>query len=160
MTQPALTAEEILTWNDKTATGWRQLLADNPELLSQPCDIAGTKTVAELLQHIVAAQLRYAERLADLPITDYADIPFDSVESIYAVHDRAITILRQLIASDIDWNESIDYATRSMGSLRSDRKTILFPRWNTRSIQTMSASPMAPSSSTVRPIALGPKCIL
>jgi uncharacterized damage-inducible protein DinB len=126
MTQPALTAEEILTWNDKTATGWRQLLADNPELLSQPCDIAGTKTVAELLQHIVAAQLRYAERLADLPITDYADIPFDSVESIYAVHDRAITILRQLIASDIDWNESIDYATRSMGSLRSDRKTILF----------------------------------
>lgn len=126
MTQPALTAEEILIWNDKTATGWRQLLADHPELLTQPCDVAGTKTVAELLQHIVAAQLRYAERLADLPITDYAAIPFDSVESIYAVHDRAIKILRQLIASDIDWNESIDYVTRSMGSLRSDRKTILF----------------------------------
>jgi uncharacterized damage-inducible protein DinB len=126
MTQPALTAEEILTWNDKTATGWRQLLSDHPELLSQTCDIAGTKTVAELLQHIVAAQLRYAERLADLPITDYAAIPFDSVASIYAVHDRAIKILRRLITSDIDWNESIDYATRSMGSLRSDRKTILF----------------------------------
>ena len=126
MTQPALTAEEILTWNDKTATGWRQLLTDHPELLNQSCDIAGTKTVAELLQHIVAAQLRYAERLADLPITDYAAIPFDSVESIYAVHDRAIKIMRQLITSDVDWNESIDYATRAMGTLRSDRKTILF----------------------------------
>ena len=126
MTQPALTAEEILTWNDKTAMGWRQLLADHPELLNQTCDIAGTKTVAELLQHIVAAQLRYAERLANLPITDYAAIPFDSVESIYAVHDRAIKIMRQLITSDIDWNESIDYVTRAMGSLRSDRKTILF----------------------------------
>ena len=64
MTQPILTAEEILAWNEKTAQGWRQLLTSHPELLTQPCDIAGTKNVAELLQHIVAAQLRYAERLA------------------------------------------------------------------------------------------------
>jgi uncharacterized damage-inducible protein DinB len=126
MTQPILTAEEVIAWNEETASRWRQLLANHPELLKQPCDIAGTKTVAELLQHIVAAQLRFAERLANLPITDYAAIPFDSVESIYAIHDRAIKILRQLITSDIDWNESIDYVTRSMGSLRSDRKTILF----------------------------------
>jgi uncharacterized damage-inducible protein DinB len=126
MTQPILTAEEILIWNDKTATGWRQLLASHPELLNQPCDIAGTKTVAELLQHIVAAQLRYAERLAGLPISDYAAIPLDSVESIYATHDRATRIFRQLITTDIDWNEPIDFVTRSMGTLHSDRKTILF----------------------------------
>jgi uncharacterized damage-inducible protein DinB len=126
MTQPILTAEEILIWNDKTATGWRQLLANHPELLNQPCDIAGTKTVAELLQHIVAAQLRYAERLAGLPISDYAAISLDSVESIYATHDRATRIFRQLITTDIDWNESIDFVTRSMGTLHSDRKTILF----------------------------------
>jgi uncharacterized damage-inducible protein DinB len=126
MTQPILTAEEILIWNEKTATGWRQLLAIHPELLNQSCDIAGTKTVAELLQHIVAAQLRYAERLAGLPISDYAAIPLDSVESIYATHDRAAKIFRQLLTSDIDWDESIDYVTRTMGSLRSDRKTILF----------------------------------
>jgi len=126
MTQPYLTAEEILIWNEKTASGWRQLLANHPEVLNQPCDIAGTKTVAELLQHIVAAQLRYAERLAGLPISDYAAIPLDSVESIYATNDRATRIFRQLLTSDIDWNESIDFVTRSMGTLRSDRKTILF----------------------------------
>ena len=126
MTQPILTAEDILAWNQKTAQGWRQLLANHPELLTQPCDIAGTKTVAELLQHIVAAQLRYAERLAGLPISDYATIPFDSVESIYAIHDRAVTIFQQLFVSNIDWNESIDFTTRTMGTLHSDRKTILF----------------------------------
>ena len=70
MSEPVLTAEEILAWNEKTAKGWRQLLTNHPELLTQSCDIAGTKTVAELLQHIVAAQLRYAERLAGLPISD------------------------------------------------------------------------------------------
>ncbi|MEO6804889.1 MAG: DinB family protein [Edaphobacter sp.] len=126
MTQPVLTAEGILAWNEKTAQGWRRFLTAHPELLAQPCDIAGTKSVAELLQHIVAAQLRYAERLAGLPISDYAAIPFDSVESIYAVHDHAVVIFRQLLASDIDWSESIDFATRTAGTLHSDRKTILF----------------------------------
>jgi hypothetical protein len=113
MTQPFLTAEEILAWNDKTAQGWRQLLTSHPELLTQPCDIAETKTVAQLLQHIVAAQLRYAERLAGLPISDYDAIPFDSVESIYATHDRAIAIFQQLVASDINWHEPLEFTTRS-----------------------------------------------
>lgn len=126
MTQPILTAEEVLAWNEKTAQNWRQLLTHHPELLTQPCDIAGTKTVAELLQHIVAVQLRYAERLADLPVSDYAAIPFDSAESIYATHDRTIAIFQQLLASDIDWNEPLEFTTRSMGPARSNRKTILF----------------------------------
>ena len=126
MTQPFLTAEEILAWNDKTAQGWRQLLTTHPELLTQPCDIAGTKTVGELLQHIVAAQLRYAERLSDLPISDYATIPFDSVDSIYSAHDRSTTLFKQLLVSDINWDEPLDFTTRTMGTLHSNRKTILF----------------------------------
>ncbi|MGH9598196.1 MAG: DinB family protein [Edaphobacter sp.] len=126
MTQPVLIAEEILSWNEKTAQGWRLFLTSHPELLTQPCDIAGTKSVAELLQHIVAAQLRYAERLAGLPISDYAAIPFDSVESIYAVHDRSVVIFQQLLTSDIDWREPVDFVTRTAGTLHSDRKTILF----------------------------------
>jgi uncharacterized damage-inducible protein DinB len=126
MSQPSLSAGEILAWNEKTAAGWRKFLGDHPELLIQPCDIAGTKNVAELLQHIVAAQLRYAERLAGLPVSDYAAIPFESVESIYAVHDRSVTIFQQLFALDIDWTEPIDFVTRTAGTLHSDRKTILF----------------------------------
>jgi uncharacterized damage-inducible protein DinB len=126
MTQPILAAEEVLAWNEKTAQNWRQLLISHPELLTQPCDIAGTKTVAELLQHIVAVELRYAERLAGLPISEYADVPFDSVESIYATHDRAVVIFQRLLTSDINWAESVEFPTRTMGQLRSDPKTILF----------------------------------
>ena len=69
---------------------------------------------------------RSAERLAGLPTSDYATIPFDSVESIYAIHDHAAAIFRQIFTSDTDWEEPIDFTTRTMGSLRSDRKTILF----------------------------------
>ncbi len=67
MSEPNLSAEELIAWLETTSSNWRQLLTTHPELLAMPCDIAGTKTLGELLQHIVAVELRYAERLADLP---------------------------------------------------------------------------------------------
>jgi uncharacterized damage-inducible protein DinB len=126
MPEPVLTTTELIAWLDTTSTRWQNLLNAHPELLSMPCDIMGVGTVAQLLQHIVAVELRYAERLADLPVSDYAAIPFDNVESLYATHDRALAILRQLLASNIDWSQSIEFATRAMGPARSTRKTILF----------------------------------
>src|ERR1700734_2398955 len=101
MSEPNLSAEELIAWLETTSTNWRKLLDAHPELLTQSCDVAGVQTVGQLLQHIVAVELRYAERLADLPVSDYANIPFDSVEAIYATHDSTINILRQLLASDI-----------------------------------------------------------
>jgi len=126
MNEPALTVDDLLAWLEKTSTGWRKLLTGHPELLSTPCDIMGVHTVAQLLQHIVAVELRYAQQLADQPISEYDAIPFDSIESIYATHDRAIEILQQLLDSGIDWEAPIEFVTRTMGSARSKRKTILF----------------------------------
>jgi uncharacterized damage-inducible protein DinB len=126
MSQPVLTPQDLIAWSEKTSANWQQLLTSHPELLTVSCDIAEAKTVAEFLQHIVAVELRYAERLAGRPISDYAAIPFDSVKAIYATHDRAMTILQELLTSDINWDESLEFPTRSMGTLRSNRKTILF----------------------------------
>ena len=126
MSAPSLSADEAIAWLETTSTNWRKVLNAHPELLTQSCDVAGVKTVGELLQHIIAVELRYTERLAELPVSDYANIPFDSVDAIYATHDRTIKILRQVLASDIDWNQSIEYMTRSFGPARSTRKSILF----------------------------------
>lgn len=126
MPQPILTAEDVIAWHKKSSQEWRKLITDHPEVLTLPCDIAGTRTAGELLQHIVAAELRYAERLADLPVSDYAAVPFDSAESLYATHDRAAALFKQLLASDIDWDEKIEQMTRSIGPIRSTRKAVLF----------------------------------
>jgi uncharacterized damage-inducible protein DinB len=126
MNEPILTTTELIAWIEKTSANWQKLLYAHPELLIMPCDIMGVQTVAQLLQHIVAVELRYAEQLSGLLPTDYAQIPFDSVESIYATHDRAIAMIEQLLATDIDWNGTIEYTTRSMGPARSKRKSILF----------------------------------
>ena len=126
MPMPHLSAEEVLAWLEKTSTEWRALLEQHPELLGLNCDIAGVNTVGGLLQHIVAVELRYAERLAGLPATDYANIPFDSVAAIYATHDRAIQLFRQELARDVNWDERIDFVTRSMGAARASRRAVLF----------------------------------
>ena|ERR1700722_9389141 len=126
MTEPALTANDLIDWVEKTSAEWRSLLTRHPELLTIPCDIMRVQTVAQLLQHIVAVELRFAERLADQPATDYANIPYDSVEAIYAIHDRALALLRKLLNSEMNWNEAIEFSTRAMGPVRSARKTILF----------------------------------
>jgi uncharacterized damage-inducible protein DinB len=126
MAQPVLTAEEMLAWLEKTSDGWRSLAKEHPEILAMPCDVMGVSTVGELLQHIVAVEVRYAERLAELPATEYSAIPFDSAEAIYATHDRAMALLHGQLARKVDWDGKIEYATRSLGRMRSSRKTIFF----------------------------------
>lgn len=126
MSQPVLTAEEVLRWNEATSAAWRKLLGEHPELLAAFCDIAKTSTIAQLLQHIVAVELRYAERLAGFPETPYEQIPFDTVEKIYATHDRAVALFRQSLAADLDWDRVMEFTTRSRGVAKASLKTILF----------------------------------
>jgi len=126
MPQPALSAEEMLDWLEKTSINWRALIEAHPQMLAMPCDVMGVTAVGGLLQHIVAVELRYAEQLSGLPPTEYAAIPFDSAEAIYATHQRAVTLYRKQLESDVDWNERINFVTRSRGPARSSRKSILF----------------------------------
>lgn len=126
MSEPILTAREILAWCDTTSGDWQRLLAANPAILDLPCDIANTSTVAQLLQHIVAVELRYAQRIHAMPETEYEEISFDSVEALYATHERAFVLYRQALEGETDWDTPIEFKTRSVGMLLASRKTTLF----------------------------------
>jgi uncharacterized damage-inducible protein DinB len=122
----ALTGEELIAWVEKTTQGWQRLVSEHPEALSFHCDIRESNSVGELLQHIVAVEMRYTQRLHDLPETPYEKIPFDSGEVLYATHLQAMTMLRELLSRDASfWEESIDFATRRGGTIRAPRRTIL-----------------------------------
>lgn len=126
MSEPVLTAQDVLKWNDTISGNWRNFLTGHPQILSLPTDIAQTESVAQLLQHIVAVEIRYAERIARVAETPYDQIAFDSVDAIYATHDRAIKLFKESLASDIDWNQTIEFGTRSYGAMRASLKTIYF----------------------------------
>jgi uncharacterized damage-inducible protein DinB len=115
-----------MAWVEKTSVNWKALIEAHPEILAMPCDVMGVGTVGALLQHIIAVELRYAEQLTGLPPSDYSTIAYDSATAIYATHERAMTMYRELLASGVDWEAHVDYVTRSMGPARSKRKTTLF----------------------------------
>lgn len=127
MSQPLFTANDALAWHEHTATAWRKALADDPAILTLPCTVAKTKTAGELLQHIVAVELRYAERLNNLPASDYSTIPYDTVETIYATHDRATELLRQALDANLDWDTEIEFVTRMMRTGASHPEDDLLP---------------------------------
>lgn len=122
----ALTGQELQKWVDVTSRNWKKLIEAHPELLGFACDIRETQTVAQTLQHIVAVELRYAERLNGLPETGYENIPYDSAEAIYATHERAMALLTPLLERDqAYWDAPLEFPTRSLGTLRATRRTIL-----------------------------------
>jgi uncharacterized damage-inducible protein DinB len=127
MSEPALTATEMLAWNDQAAANWHALIERNPQILTLPCDIyKPTREVAGLLQHVVAVELRYAQRLAGVEETPYEDVPSSPVAAIFAVHARALAMIRALLADPAyDWSIELTFNTISAGRLRATRKTIL-----------------------------------
>lgn len=127
MSALALTAGEMLVWIEKDSKEWRRLVTTQPEVMAIPCDVMGASTAGELLRHIVVVELRYAQRLAGLPIAEYAEVVADSAESLYATHDRAMALYRQLLAApDTDWEGTIEFMTQTQGKLRASRRAIFF----------------------------------
>lgn len=119
----ALTAQELIAWTEATSTGFQGLVTAHPEALAFPCDIRETRNVGELLQHIVAVELRYAERLHGLPETAYDNVSATDPAAIYAVHDRAFALLRELEGRDDDfWEEILPMTTRRGDHLRVARR--------------------------------------
>jgi uncharacterized damage-inducible protein DinB len=122
----AITGAELQAWVEHTSDLWKKLLTEHPEILAFPCDIRETQSVAQVLQHIVAVELRYAERLNELPQTDYAAISYDTAEAIYATHTRAMDLLRPLLDRDEQyWETILEMQTRSSGIFRASRRTVL-----------------------------------
>ena len=109
----AQTSQDLLRWNEGTSSIWKKHLHSRPELTTYPCDIRGGETVADLLQHIVAVELSYSERLNGEHETPFEEIPKISVDSLYEFHDRALKKLRVLEGeTDAFWSERIDFETR------------------------------------------------
>ncbi len=122
----AVPAEKLVAWSDDTAQQWRKFILANPAILALLCDIRNGKTVADTLQHIVAVELRYAQRLTGLPESPYAEIPKDSINSLLTAHELAHQLISNLLADpDYDWSTELTLDTISAGRLRASREAVL-----------------------------------
>lgn len=102
----AISLEELLAWSDDAAQQWRRHLDAHPALLAVSCDIGGVANVQQLVRHFWGAELRWAQRLAGLPVTDREALPTGPLDALFDLHRQAVDILGNLIAApDYDWNE-------------------------------------------------------
>ena len=85
---------ELLDYSAEESNHWRDFFKQHPDALDVPCDIAQTKTVGELVLHIVIVQMRYAERLLNQPITEYAALENKSGEELFALGRKSLEDLR------------------------------------------------------------------
>lgn len=91
-----------------------------------PCDIRGSHSVADLLQHIVAVELRYAQRLHGIKESPYEDVKNRSGEQLYASHDNAMALVRDALTfPEIAWDDVLQFTTISAGTLTATRRVIL-----------------------------------
>src|SRR5208283_2338331 len=103
-----ITLDELLAWNEQSANYWKTHLDANPALLQLPCDIGGTHNVQEFVRHIWGVDLRWAQRLARLPVTDKEKTPSGPLDALFDVHLQAVEIFRKLLAApESSWSEVI-----------------------------------------------------
>ena len=68
MSDLSLSGDDLLAWNNLTARKWRDFITAHPAVLQAPCDIRESATVGQTFQHIMAVELRYAQRLAGVRV--------------------------------------------------------------------------------------------
>ena len=132
---------ELLDYSAEESNHWRDFFKQHPDALDLPCDIAQTKTVRELVLHIVIVQMRYAERLLNMPITEYESLAARLApgkpgqeksgqgkpdEDLFALSRKSLEDLRSfaIAANDSDWDGMLAFARRSAGELTASRRKI------------------------------------
>ncbi len=117
---------DLLAYCEEESHNWRRWFAANPAALTVHLNnVALANDALELLLHIVAVDLRYSERLLEMPITQYEQMPKDATH-LFAIHDRAFGHLHTFLstAKPEDWNVRLEFPTRSMGTLTGTRRKI------------------------------------
>jgi len=122
---------ELLDYSAEESNHWRDFFKQHQDALDVQCDIAGTKMVRELVLHIVIVQMRYAERLLNMPITEYEALAArlgegKPGEELFALSRKSFEDLRSfaIAANDADWDGMLTFLTRSAGELTASRRKI------------------------------------
>ncbi|SRR5579871_2834885 len=123
-----ISMKELLGWSEEASAFWKQHLDANPDLLKLPCGIGGASTVNDLVRHVWGADLRWAQRLAGVPVIAPEDVPAGPLEAIYAVYTEALRTYRSLLDNpDENWEAPymLDIPRLSPEKIAMSRRKVL-----------------------------------
>lgn len=123
-----ITFEALLAYRDAETVRWRAWFeAHSPEVLEVRLSDGEVGSVRRLVRHIFAVELRYAQRLAGAPVSDWAEFREETLEDIFAVGERARSLVGKFVAaaSEADYRERLTFATLSAGTITASKHKIL-----------------------------------
>lgn len=124
----ALTFEQLLDANEVEALRWQRWFERQPTaVLDLPIDIAGAGTVRNLLLHIFAVELRYAERILEFSeTTPYESLPTGSLEDLFGIGTKAREMYREFLGKTCAEDEAcmLEFMTRTAGMLKASKRKI------------------------------------
>jgi len=111
---------ELLAYTDAETERWHAWLAEQPPEVLQVRIGEGTReTVRDMIGHVFAAELRYAQRLLGQPVTGYDQLDMGTLDSLWRIHHAARSTLRayldRLPAGEREREMTFD--TRTLGPL-------------------------------------------
>jgi uncharacterized damage-inducible protein DinB len=122
----ALSPEELLNYCSEETTRWREWFRANPAAGGLAANIAGSGNVREVVLHIAAVELRYAERLLEQPATDFAQLASQTMDEVFSIFARSQDYMREFLSQvkEEDWGKVITFETRSAGTLSASKRKV------------------------------------
>lgn len=115
---------EFLAYNRQETARWKEWFGKHPAALDAPCDVAGGKTVRDLLFHVFFVELHFAHKALSLPRPDYTVIPRATLEELFAVSEVAAGKIEQFLdrATSEQWAELLPLG---FGDVKASRRKML-----------------------------------
>lgn len=117
---------ELLTWISDETAAYERWFATRPDAVWEiPVGTGRTATVRDLLFHVYVVDLRYGQRLHQLPVSSYEDEPVADTLTLFALARRGQDLLRNALDGRVDLHRVIKFQTMTAGTLRASGRKIL-----------------------------------
>ena len=117
----------LLEWNRAESRRWHTWFLAHPTALDLSMGAGSASTVRAVIRHVFAVDLRYAQRLVGLPVSAFETIDVSEVDGLFALAERAHTLLAGWLAnaSDADLERSHTFMTLSAGERTASAHKIM-----------------------------------
>lgn len=119
--------ETLLGYHEAEMERWRSWFDEAPtEVLELPVGTGDTETVAGLILHLVAVELRHTERLLGRPITPYETLPAGDIDGLFDLSAETRAMLTAYLhrATDAELDRVLTFETRSAGTVTTSARKL------------------------------------
>ena len=128
MSEQTIEFSTLIGYVEHETERWRTWFQAAPaEVMDLPLGSGADGTIRSLIKHIFAVELRYAQRLAGEPVSDYEQLADGTVEQLWEIHHAARAVLgRYLAGASADALDHVLVSeTRKLGRLEARAHTVV-----------------------------------